>query len=75
MYSYFCRYNNDRRFEKDIIALMVEQLTMLRAKLDFTQAELAEVVGISRYTLIAIEKKQRKMTWNTFLFLSTVGFF
>ena len=51
---------------------MAENLTMLRAKLDLAQAELAEVVGISRYTLIAIEKKQRKMTWNTFLSLLLV---
>lgn len=41
---------------------MAEQLTMLRAKLDFTQTELTEVVVISRYMLIAIEKKKRKMT-------------
>lgn len=45
---------------------------MLRAKLDFTQTELTEVVVISRYMLIAIEKKKRKMTWNTFLSLLLV---
>lgn len=55
--------------KNNLIEVMAENLTMLRAKLDLTQAELAEVVGISRYTLIAIEKKQRKMTWNTFLSL------
>lgn len=51
---------------------MAEQLTMLRTKLDFTQTELTEVVIISRYMLIAIEKKKRKMTWNTFLSLLLV---
>lgn len=51
---------------------MAEQLTMIRAKLDFTQTELTEVVIISRYMLIAIEKKKRKMTWNTFLSLLLV---
>ena len=45
---------------------------MLRTKLDFTQTELTEVVIISRYMLIAIEKKKRKMTWNTFLSLLLV---
>ena len=45
---------------------------MLRAKLNVTQEELAEIVGISRYTLISIEKKQRRMTWNTFLSLLLV---
>lgn len=58
--------------KNNLIEIMAENLTMLRAKLDLTQAELAEVVGISRYTLIAIEKKQRKMTWNTFLSLLLV---
>ena len=58
--------------KNNLIEVMAENLTMLRAKLDLTQAELAEVVGISRYTLIAIEKKQRKMTWNTFLSLLLV---
>ena len=58
--------------KNNLIEVMAENLTMLRAKLDLTQAELAEVVGISRYTLIAIETKQRKMTWNTFLSLLLV---
>lgn len=49
------------------IDIMTENLTMLRAKLDLTQEELANVVGLSRYTVISIEKRQRRMTWNTFL--------
>lgn len=49
--------------------IMADNLSVLRAKLNLTQSELADIVGISRYTLIAIEKKQRMMTWNTFLSL------
>lgn len=58
--------------KSNLVEVMAENLTMFRAKLDLTQAELAEIVGISRYTLISIEKKQRKMTWNTFLSLLLV---
>ena len=48
---------------------MVENLTVLRAKLGVTQAELAEIAGISRQTILSVEKKQRGMTWNMFLAL------
>lgn len=58
--------------KSNLIEVMAENLTVFRAKLNLTQAELAEIVGISRYTLISIEKKQRKMTWNTFLSLLLV---
>lgn len=58
--------------KNELMELMADNLALLRAKLNLTQFELAEVVGISRYTLIAIEKKQRKMTWSTFLSLLLV---
>ena len=48
---------------------MVENLTVLRAKLGVTQSELAEIAGISRQTILSVEKKQRGMTWNMFLAL------
>lgn len=51
------------------IERMVENLTVLRAKLGVTQSELAEIAGISRQTILSIEKKQRGMTWNMFLAL------
>lgn len=51
---------------------MVNNLVVLRKKLGLTQAQLAEKVGINRQTLIAIEKKRRAMTWNTFVALLSV---
>ena len=48
---------------------MVENLTVLRAKLGVTQAELAEIAGISRQTILSVDKNQRGMTWNMFLAL------
>lgn len=56
-------------FREVYINRMVENLTVLRAKLGVTQAELAEIAGISRQTILSIEKKQRGMTWNMFLAL------
>ena len=46
---------------------MSDNLTLLRTSINLTQERLAELIGLSRFTLIAIENKQRKMTWNTFL--------
>lgn len=52
-----------------LVERMTENLVVLRAKLGVTQAELADIAGMSRQTILAIEKKQRTMTWNTFLSL------
>ena len=52
-----------------LVERMTENLVVLRAKLGITQAELADIAGMSRQTILAIEKKQRTMTWNTFLSL------
>ena len=55
--------------KKELIRHLTDNLVMLRSKLELTQAELADMIGLSRHTLIAIEKKQREMTWSTFLSL------
>lgn len=56
--------------EKSILmSLMAQNLPILRAKLSLTQVDLAERIGVSRHTLIAIENKQRQMSWPTFLSL------
>lgn len=51
------------------IKRMAENLTVLRAKTGLTQAELAELVGVSRQTIISFEKQQRDLTWSMFLAL------
>lgn len=48
---------------------MAENLPTLRTKLGLTQEELGKLIGISRSTIIMFERKQRSMTWNTFLSL------
>ena len=61
------KYNEINREEH--ILNMTENLPMLRTRLELTQDELAEKIGVSRSTIIAIENKKRDMTWNTFLSL------
>lgn len=58
--------------KEKLIDRMTENLPVLRKKADITQTELAEMIGVSKFTVLAIEKKQRKMTWNTFLSLMMV---
>jgi DNA-binding XRE family transcriptional regulator len=66
--------NSERLFMDDesrmrYMDAMTENLPVLRSKLGITQANLAERVGCTRHTLMAVEKRQRTMTWNTFLSL------
>ena len=51
---------------------MTDNLPVLRKKAGLTQADLANLIGVSKFTILSIEKKQRKMTWNTFLSLILV---
>lgn len=51
------------------IGLMTKNLPVLRTMLHISQAELAELLGIGRQTLVAFETGKRTMTWNTFLSL------
>lgn len=48
---------------------MTENLPVLRKKLKLSQENLAKFIGSSRYTVMLIETKKRRMTWNTFLSL------
>jgi len=48
---------------------LTNALSALRAKANIPQDELAKLIGISRQTYGAIERKKRKMSWNTYLSL------
>ena len=54
--------------DNEYIAIMSDNLAMLRAKAALTQAEIADVIGIPRTTYSAIEK--RKLTFPVFVSLS-----
>lgn len=56
--------------EKDaFITALTPNLPALRTQADISQEELANLLGISRQTYSAIERKVRKMSWNTYLSL------
>jgi len=52
-----------------LIDNMTENLPVLRKKLKLSQEGLAKIIGTSRYTVMLIETRKRRMTWNTFLSL------
>ena len=56
--------------EKDsFIATLTPNLTVLRTKAEISQDELANLIGVSRQTYSAIERKVRRMAWSTYLSL------
>ena len=56
--------------EKDkFIATLTPNLTVLRTRAEISQEELANLIGVSRQTYSAIERKVRKMAWSTYLSL------
>lgn len=58
--------------KEELAKTMSENLMLLRNKLRLKQSELAEKIGISRQTLLEIEKGKRVMQWNVFLALLSV---
>ena len=63
------KWKIDKSYKDTCIELLYENLVSLRAKANITQAEIANLVGISRQTYYAIESGQRTMSWNTYLSL------
>lgn len=56
--------------EKDeFIATLTPNLPALRIQAEISQEELANLIGISRQTYSAIERKNRRMAWSTYLSL------
>lgn len=50
-----------------LIAILTDELPILRARLRISQDELSRRIGISRQTYSLIETKKQKMTWVTFM--------
>ena len=59
--------------KENLINILTDELPTLRARIGIKQEELSDILGISRQTYSAIEKKKRKMTWN--MFISLLMFF
>ena len=57
--------------EKDgFIATLTPHLAILRTQAEISQEELANLIGVSRQTYSAIERKTRRMSWDTYLSLT-----
>lgn len=56
-----------------LIDKLTPELSLLRAKAEISQEEIANIIGTSRQTYGSIERKARRMSWNTYL--SLVWFF
>lgn len=52
-----------------LISLMSNNLQILRLKVNISQEDLAEMLGVTRQTISALETGQRKMTWTIYLAL------
>ena len=52
--------------------IMSENLALLRKKLKLSQSDLAQMLGISRYTISLIERGERIVMWEIFLALMFV---
>ena len=52
-----------------LIENMVKNLPALRRVLGLSQEGLAEMIGLNRSTIAAIENRKRKLSWDTFLAL------
>lgn len=61
-------YNTlNEEFKNKIIENLTANLSVLRTMLHLTQAQLAELMGVSRQTIMLFETGKRQMTWSTFI--------
>jgi len=62
----------DELMQQDYIDRMVKSLPVLRASIRITQKELAQRIGITRQSMMAIETRKRPLQWATYLALVLV---
>ena len=60
------------KIKKDAIVNMTKNLSAFRTMLHLTQADLAELIGVGRQTVICIENGTRPLTYGNYLSLMFV---
>ena len=55
--------------KKKAMNKLASELPILRAKLGMSQAELAELIGVSRQTYSTIENRKKEMGWSIYMSL------
>ena len=68
MEEIFTYYISEEK-KQALIEELTPELPILRAKAEISQEEIANIIGTSRQTYGAIERRARKMSWNTYLSL------
>ncbi len=63
------KYYVSEKEKKELIEKITPELPLLRAKAEISQEDIANIIGTSRQTYGAIERKTRKMSWSTYLSL------
>ena len=58
---------NTVAMQDEYIDNLIKNLPVLRAATRMTQAQLADKVGVSRQTIVAIETRKRLMPWTLYL--------
>ena len=58
--------------KEKLIQNMTDNLPTLPKKLNLSQEELSELIGVSRSTIAVIEGRKKVMSWNMFLSLLMV---
>lgn len=51
--------------KEEIIRLISERIRLIRVEVDYTQDKMAEIIGISKKTLVQIEKERNEASWTT----------
>lgn len=59
----------NENLKNEVMDNMAQNLVALRTMLHLTQAQLAEIMGVTRQTLILYETGKRKLTWSSYLSL------
>lgn len=60
---------NQPKMHDQFIEKMVKNLPVLRASIRISQRELANKIGITRQSMMAIETRKRTLQWSTYLAL------
>lgn len=55
--------------KQNAIEKLTSNLVVLRTAMHLSQSDLADLLGLSRQSLVAIENRNRRMTWSVFLSL------
>lgn len=66
------RWTLSENDKNDLISALTAELAVFRTKAGISQEELAGLIGVTRQTYGAFERKTRRMTWSTYLSLILV---